>query len=411
MNNFNTTAVWLNVAFAMIFMVLLKVLSHEIQLKISHKALKILQNENIRYQDKILVVILVQILLVVSLTTVIRLGQSNIVPGKDYLLICWIFIILKIFHCSRETINCDVSGGISLLFLCYFLEPNVQGSVLEITSNLFVWSSALVPIINLGFILSICFILQTNFTIITTIILMGILFKINRKLCFSVLMLMTCLLAFKNIQLFHPASHSIIDSNLHDNNIAPVSQPENVNQIYANFSTKDLEAEKLLKCEQKSLVLPEEEIITNKIPDDIIEPISEEVDSERLVFMQRTYFVRNVKNTDDLCEVDAVDVTEENVIRKILLKITLKIQNLFPQTDLVGTIFNSVQLRGTASDCEELLGTQLISSSSTLISSSNNISLMSSNIDIIFTSDLSSFTSKMYSLMSSVTTGLMSYFH
>merc|ERR1712029_1105800 len=100
-----------------------------------------------------------------------------------------------------------------------------------------------------------------------------------------------------------------------------------------------------------------------------------------------------------------------NVIRKILLKITLKIQNLLPQTDLVGTIFNSVQLRGTASDCEELLGTQLISSSSTLISSSNNIRLMSSNIDIIFSSELSSFTSKMYSLLSSVTTGLMSYFH
>merc|ERR1719166_620760 len=213
---------------------------------------------------------------------------------------------------------------------------------------------------------------------------------------------MMCLLAFKNIQLFHPASLSIIDSNLHDNNIAPVSQPENINQISANFSTKDSEAEKLLKCEQKSLVLPEEEIITNKIPDDIIEPISEEVDSERLVFTQRTYFVRNVKNTDDLCEVDAVDVTEENVIRKILLKITLKIQNLFPQTDLVGAIFNSVQLRGTASDCEELLGTQLISSSSSLMSSLNNISLMSSNIDIIFTSDLSSFPSKMYSLMSSV---------
>merc|ERR1712025_1319013 len=122
------------------------------------------------------------------------------------------------------------------------------------------------------------------------------------------------------------------------------------------------------------------------------------------------YFVRNVKKTDDLCEVDAVDVTEENVIRKILLKITLKIQNLFPQTDLVGTIFNPVQLRGTASDCEELLGIQLISSS-IFTSSSNNISLMSSNIDIIFTSDLSSFTSKMYSLMSSVTTGLMTYFH
>ena len=174
MNNFNTTSVWLNVAFAMIFMVLLKVLSHEIQLKISHKALKILQNENIRYQDKILVVILVQILLVVSLTTVIRLGQSNIVPGKDYLLICWIFIILKIFHCSRETINCDVSGGISLLFLCYFLQPQVQGSILEITSNIIVWSSALLPIINLGFILSICFILLSNFTILTSIILMGI---------------------------------------------------------------------------------------------------------------------------------------------------------------------------------------------------------------------------------------------
>merc|ERR1712227_401075 len=105
--------------------------------------------------------------------------------------------------------------------------------------------------------------------ILTTIILMGILFKINRKLCFSVLMLMTCLLAFKNIQLFHPASHSIIDSNPNDNNIAPVSKPQNVNQNYANFSTKDVEIEKLLMCEQKSLFLPVEEIIpTDTISDD-----------------------------------------------------------------------------------------------------------------------------------------------
>ena len=125
--------IFLNFIFFVIFGLLLKCIVSEIKLKISKKAVKILQISNLSMNNSILLVNLTQVLLVALLTTILKLGEHyfQLYPGQDYFLLCQGALLIKLSHITRDNLLHDISGVSSLTFLSYLLRLE-SGSLLEL---------------------------------------------------------------------------------------------------------------------------------------------------------------------------------------------------------------------------------------------------------------------------------------
>jgi len=122
--NFN---ICLNALFVIMFTGLLKSIFSEIQQKISNKAVKILQvKSSSSFDNSILLLILVQILIVCILITVIKLGTLRypffiIYSTGDYVILTQVILVVKIGYFTRETIAKDVITSVCCVFLLLVL--------------------------------------------------------------------------------------------------------------------------------------------------------------------------------------------------------------------------------------------------------------------------------------------------
>jgi len=107
----------LNFLFIGQFMILVKLIYQEITVKLSQKASGILLSSKLNFNETILILNLKQILLVWISITMIKLGEFNPFPGKDFVLVSVAVASIKILNSSKEVLVADLCSALSILIM------------------------------------------------------------------------------------------------------------------------------------------------------------------------------------------------------------------------------------------------------------------------------------------------------
>ena len=134
-----------NLTFALFFWTLAGILCLELRVKINYLAKKILLSKQKTFKDNLLVMNLVQMLVSFALITISKMFKVNIYPGKDYSLLCFYFLAIKILQLRTEYVFQDVVGLLPLLLLVSTLHTHSAGSILQALSRAINWGIFSLP--------------------------------------------------------------------------------------------------------------------------------------------------------------------------------------------------------------------------------------------------------------------------
>lgn len=137
----------LNFLFIGQFMILVKLIYQEITVKLSQKASGILLSSKLNFNETILILNLKQILLVWISITMIKLGEFNPFPGKDFVLVSVAVASIKILNSSKEVLVADLCSALSILIMGVVIGVRSHGSVIEPLSDLLASLTLVIPLL------------------------------------------------------------------------------------------------------------------------------------------------------------------------------------------------------------------------------------------------------------------------
>jgi len=353
----------LNALFVIMFTGLLKSIFSEIQQKISNKAAKILQvNSSSSFDNSILLLSLVQILIVCILITVIKLGTLRdpffiLYSTGDYVILTQVILVVKIGYFTRETIAKDVlTSGCCVCLLLVLININKEShqSLLELLNAVIIKLILLGPpimcLLVSSFLLAACQSLSAMMPVIliSVSLTLASMMKISNKLIYSSILLLQ-LIAFysdrNDYNFIRENNHNLLSS---DN--FPSHQQNFTFENYSSF--EDFVPKVCYEAEKENV--PTKAIIKEELLK------CDHHENTSFIAIQRHFLVIFAKNDTKSCLVEAVDVTDKNIFIKSFIKVSSMI------SDFIGVrikMFNSVSLQGHSSFCKKLIGTEVMSTS------------------------------------------------
>lgn len=345
-------SVILNCVFAMGFFTLLKCVASEIQVKTNQKAVKILQIKNSSGDGHVLVVNLQQLLLLWALITLLKLGSFNLNPGKDYLFVGTLALLLKLAHTKRDSLVIDIGSVLSFVILLTTISSlDSSESLLEKLDQAVFRTLLLMPPSALGLAISSCLAQPTRAACsVVAILLVGALYRLNTRLGIFITVLLSALMISKIFSISLPEGQTQHNSPLVAVNSTTLSKT-------SSSSDQNIEL-----------------LVFRKY----IEAIKIEIEADEQRFKNTTYNERNKGSfnsslsvrkqyfvyeatlmTNGLCDIQAFDVSNFNLIFKKVLKLTWWVTSFVPSSLKHKFYHPSSSLQGHTEDCQDLPGYEI----------------------------------------------------
>ena len=83
---------------------------------------------------------------------------------------------------------------------------------------------------------------------------------------------------------------------------------------------------------------------------------------KKIFELRRDFLIVSYKSNEYQCELNAIDISEQNVFVKAFFKIILPLPNSISQFITANGLFSSLKLQGFAKDCRALIGRQITAS-------------------------------------------------
>ena len=339
----------LNFLFIGLFMILVKLIYQEIKVKISQKASGILLSSNLNFNQIILILNLKQILVVWTSITIIKLGEFSLFPGKDLVLISAALVSIKILNSSKEVLVADICSALSVLILGVVIGLGSHGSVLEPLSNLLASVTLVIPLLMwLTMLFStflICLfpqmkiILPVITSVIITLVILSSVKKV--KLKHTILSLILVLATLSSIFMpKHPGKivfhmDSLINNSFYENQVPNLSQSRTGSR-------------EILRMEKMYLQNNQETIRATS--------------QKKMFELKRDFLIVSYISNEHQCELNAIDVSDQNMFVKAFLRVILPLPRSISQFITANGLFSSLKLQGFAKDCRALIGSQITAS-------------------------------------------------
>jgi len=343
----------LNFLFIGLIVILVKLIYQEIAVKISQKASGILLSSKSNFNEIILILNLKQILLVWTSITMVKLGEFNPFSGKDLVLLSFALVSIKILNISKATLIADLGSTFSILLLGGVIGVRSSGSVIEPLSDLLASLTLAIPLLLWLLMLFTTYLLFSFLqmkillpVIASVIITVVILKKVELK--HSILLLIVVLVFFSSkFMQKHRGDHEKNYVFTHPHTDNPVN-----NSIYLNqgnsFSQAETKHEGRLRPEKMYLKGDQETIQATL--------------QMKMFELRRDFLIVSYKSNEYQCELNAIDISEQNVFVKAFFKIILPLPNSISQFITANGLFSSLKLQGFAKDCRALIGRQITAS-------------------------------------------------
>jgi len=332
----------LNFLFIGLIVILVKLIYQEIAVKISQKASEILLSSKSNFNEIILILNLKQILLVWTSITMIKLGEFNPFSGKDLVLLSFALVSIKILNISKATLIADLGSTFSILLLGGVIGVRSSGSVIEPLSDLLASLTLAIPLLLWLLMLFTTYLLFSFLqmkillpVIASVIITVVILKKVELK--HSILLLILVLV-------FYSSTFMQKHRGDHEKNFV-FTLPVN-NSFY--LSQAETKHEGRLRPEKMHLKGDQETIQATL--------------QKKMFELRRDFLIVSYKSNEYQCELNAIDISDQNVFVKAFFKIILPLPRSISQFITANGLFSSLKLQGFAKDCRALIGRQITAS-------------------------------------------------
>ena len=345
----------LNFIFIGLIVILVKLIYQEIVVKISQKASGILLSSKSNFNEIILILNLKQILLVWTSITMIKLGEFNPFSGKDLVLLSLSLVSIKILNISKATLIADLGSTFSILLLGAVIGVRSSGSVIEPLSDLLASLTLVIPLLLWLLMLFTTYLLFSFLqmkillpVIASVMITVVILKKVELKHSISILLLILILAFFSSkFMLKHRGDQDKNYVFTHPHTDNPVNNSFYLNQENT-FSQAETKHEGRLRPEKMHLKGDQETIQATL--------------QMKLFELRRDFLIVSYKSNKYQCELNAIDISDQNVFVKAFFKIILPLPRSISQFITANGLFSSLKLQGFAKDCRALIGRQITAS-------------------------------------------------
>ena len=338
----------LNFLFIGQFMILVKLIYQEITVKLSQKASGILLSSKLNFNETILILNLKQILLVWISITMIKLGEFNPFPGKDFVLVSVAVASIKILNSSKEVLVADLCSALSILIMGVVIGVRSHGSVIEPLSDLLASLTLVIPLLlwlpMLFSTLLVFSFLQTKVllpvitAVIITVVILSSVKKVQLKHTLLFLILVSAILSsyvFTQIQQRDHEEEFVLDMG----NQIKKSFYFNQDHNFSQSETKD-------RLRSEKMYLQDNQVILQK----------------KILEFRRDLLIVSYKSYEHQCELYAIDISDQNLFVKAFFKVFLPLPRPISQFIIANGFLSSLKLQGFAKDCRALIGRQITAS-------------------------------------------------
>jgi len=340
----------LNFLFIGLIVILVKLIYQEIAVKISQKASEILLSSKSNFNEIILILNLKQILLVWTSITMIKLGEFNPFSGKDLVLLSFALVSIKILNISKATLIADLGSTFSILLLGGVIGVRSSGSVIEPLSDLLASLTLAIPLLLWLLMLFTTYLLFSFLqmkillpVIASVIITVVILKKVELKHSILLLILVLVFFSSKFMQKHRGnQENNYVFTHPHTDNLVNNLSQENT------FSQAETKHEGRLRPEKMHLKGDQETIQATL--------------QKKMFELRRDFLIVSYKSNEYQCELNAIDISDQNVFVKAFFKIILPLPRSISQFITANGLFSSLKLQGFAKDCRALIGRQITAS-------------------------------------------------